>query len=87
MLVRDAWVVGYAQFDSVMVVVLTSDIPHPLSRPVLLNLDLSWCFFRSVGCRRAGQDPTALEALLPKHAGTNFRGGLERQGPCGRRAG
>lgn len=32
----------------------------------------------SLGCWRAGQDPAAVEALLPEHAGAYLRGGLER---------
>lgn len=30
----------------------------------------------SLGRRRAGQDPTAVEALLPEHSGADLRGGL-----------
>lgn len=30
----------------------------------------------SLGRRRTGQDPTAVEALLPEHAGADLRGGL-----------
>ena len=41
----------------------------------------------SVGRRRARQDPAAVEALLPEHAGTDLRRGLERQRPRGCRTG
>ena len=43
--------------------------------------------FNSVGRGRAGQDPAAVEALLPEHTGAYLRGGLERQRPCRRRTG
>lgn len=50
-------------------------------RVVSSMIDFKNC---SLGRRGAGQDPTAVEALLPKHAGADLRGGLERQRPRGR---